>query len=186
MRALSWAVLGVLGLGVALGSGLGCGGNPYGYAPEYVPLSEEEPYGERGLALAYEDVRRDPLKYKDKLVAWFGVVKDVQPVPGEDQVRVALDLRFHQERHLCTDQFDDSCRVTISEKEGGPFSAVVTLRSEDREGRDRVTSGSLLKVYGKPLADYDDRGGPLLATEYYRHWPLGTYVNTARATNMRR
>jgi hypothetical protein len=107
-------------------------------------------------------------------------------VPGEDQVRVALDLRFHQERHLCTDQFDDSCRVTISEKEGGPFSAVVTLRSEDREGRDRVTSGSLLKVYGKPLADYDDRGGPLLATEYYRHWPLGTYVNTARATNMRR
>jgi len=49
-----------------------------------------------------------------------------------------------------------------------------------------VTSGSLLKVYGKALADYDDRGGPLLATEYYRHWPLGTYVNTARATNMRR
>jgi len=104
MRALSSAVLGwlvlVIAAGLALGSGLGCGGNPYGYTPEYVPLSEEEPYGERGMALAYEDVRRDPLKHKHQLVAWFGVVKDVQPVPGKDQVRVALDLRFHQERHL--------------------------------------------------------------------------------------
>jgi len=182
MRAFSWAVGAVLGLG----SLLGCGSNPYGYAPEYVPLSEEEPYGERALAFGYEDVRRDPVKYKDKLVAWFGVVEDVQPVAGKDQVRVALGLRFHQERHLCTDQFDDSCRVTISEKVGGPFSALITLRPEDREGRDRVHTGSLLKIYGKALPDYDERGGPLLATEYYRHWPLGTYVNTRRAANMRR
>ena len=171
---------------VLAGSGLGCASNPYGYAPEYVPLSEEEPFQERGMALGYEDVRRDPVSYKDKLLAWFGVVTDVQPVPGKDQVRVALDLRFHQERHLCTDQFDSSCRVTISEKAGGPWSALITLRPEDRAGRDKVHAGSLLKVYGKALPDYDERGGPLLQAEYYRHWPLGTYVNTGRATNMRR
>ena len=182
MRAFSL----VLGAVLVLAAGLGCGGNPYGYAPEYVPLSDEEPYDERGQALGYEDVRRDPVSYKDKLLAWFGTVQDVQPVPGKDQVRVALELRFHQERHLCSDQFDDSCRVTISEKTGGPFSAILTLRSEDREGRDRLSSGSLLKIYGKALPEYDDRGGPLLAVEYYRHWPLGTYVNTRRAGNMRR
>jgi hypothetical protein len=182
MRVLTWAVGAVL----VLGSLLGCGGNPYGYAPEYVPLSDEEAYDERGLAHGYEDVRRDPVKYKDKLIAWFGVVQDVQPVPGKDQVKVAMELRFHQERHLCSDQFDDSCRVTISEKPGGPFSAIISLRPDDRAGRDRVHSGSLLKIYGKALPDYDERGGPLLATDYYRHWPLGTYVNTARSANMRR
>jgi hypothetical protein len=164
----------------------GCASNPYGYAPEYVPLSDEEPYQERGMALGYEDVRRDPVSYKDKMLAWFGVVQDVQPLPGKDAVKVALELRFHQDRHLCTDQFDSSCRVTISEKAGGPWTAILTLRPEDREGRDRVHSGSLLKVYGKALPDYDDRGGPILQAEYYRHWPLGTYVNTARSTNMRR
>jgi hypothetical protein len=163
-----------------------CGGNPYGYAPQYAPLSEEEPYFEQGVALSYEEVRRDPIGHQDQTLAWFGVVEDVKPAGNSGQVRVALGLRFHQPRHLCSDQFDSSCRVTISDKVGGPFSALVTLRPDDRAGRDRVYAGSLLKVYGKVTSEYDDRGGPIIETAYYRHWPLGTYVNTRRATNMRR
>ncbi|MGD8858756.1 MAG: hypothetical protein PVI30_02020 [Myxococcales bacterium] len=162
-----------------------CGGNPYGYAPEYAPLSEEQPYLERGKAYSYEEVRRNPSAYEDQTVAWFGIVTDVQQ-RSADRALVSMKLHFHQSRHLCADQFDSSCRVTISEKEGGPFSALITLRPEDRDGRDRVYAGSLLKVYGPPTVDYDDNGGPILRADYYRHWPRGTYVTTGRRTNMRR
>ncbi len=163
-----------------------CASNPYGYAPQYVPLSAEEPYLEKGLDQSYEDVRRDPAGHQQELIAWFGVVDDVQKTGADGQVKVALTLHFHQARHLCTDQFDSSCRVTISEKAGGPFSALLQLRPEDREGRDRVYAGSLLKVYGHVTTDYDDRGGPILKADYYRHWPHGTYVTTLNATKMRR
>ena len=101
-------------------------------------------------------------------------------------MKVALQLHFHQARHLCGDQFDSSCRVTVSEKGGGPWTAVLTLHPEDREGRDKLGPGSLLKVYGHVTTEYDDRGGPIVNADYYRHWPFGKYVNTARAGNMRR
>lgn len=166
-------------------SAVGCGSNRYGYAPEYVPLSEEEPYLERGHAYSYEEVRRNPMAYEHATVAWFGIVTDTQPAE-DGMTRVAMELHFHQPRHLCADQFDSSCRVTVSEKQGGPFTAVLTLRPEDREGKDRVYAGSLLKIYGTPAVEYDERGGPVLKTQYYRHWPRGTYVETGRRINMRR
>ena len=178
-------VLSILALALALADLAACGGNPYGYAPEYVPLSDEEPYDEKGLPLSYEEVRRDPMSNQSRLIAWFGVVESVKPTG--DRQQIAMQLVFHQERHLCTDQFDSSCRVTISEKEGGPFTAVVKLQPEHvAEGRDRVGPGSLMKIYGHVATDYDERGGPIVNVEYYRHWPHGTYVNTRRAGNMRR
>ena len=170
---------------LVLTSTVACGGNNYGYAPEYAPLDDEEAYFEKGKAHSYEEVRRNPSAYAGETLAWFGVVNDVQQ-KGNGQVQVAMTLHFHQDRHLCADQFDSSCRVTISEKEGGPFSALLTLRPEDREGKDRVYAGSLLKIYGPPLPEYDDEGGPIVNTKYYRHWPRGTYVTTGRAGNMRR
>jgi hypothetical protein len=173
-------------LSLVLSGAYGCSSNPYGYAPEYVPLSDEEPYEERGLELSYEEVRRDPMGNQDKTLAWFGLIESIKPVAGKDQVMVAMQLVFHQPRHLCSDQFDSSCRVTISQKAGGPFTAVLTPRPEHRSGRDRLNAGSLLKVYGRVATEYDARGGPIVSSEYYRHWPHGTYVNTRRAGNMRR
>jgi hypothetical protein len=163
-----------------------CASNPYGYAPEYVPLSDEETYFETAIDQSYEDIRRDPSSFVSSTVSWFGIVDSIKPIGHHGQATIALTLRFHQPRHLCTDQFDSSCRVTISEKEGGPFSVLLTLREEDIAGKYRVYEGSLLRVYGKPVADYDERGGPILKVEYYRHWPLGTYVTVGRRANMRR
>jgi hypothetical protein len=40
-----------------------CASNPYGYAPEYVPLSDEEDYFERAIDQSYEDIRRDPSSF---------------------------------------------------------------------------------------------------------------------------
>jgi hypothetical protein len=164
----------------------GCASNPYGYAPTYEALSDEEPYMESGIEQSYEDVRRDPSTHQSDLLAWFGTVDDVKAVPGSNRVLVAMSLHFHQDRHLCTDQFDSSCRVTISEKTGGPFSALLELHAEDKSGRDRLYGGSLVKVYGHVTPEYDERGGPIIKADYYRHWPRGNYVTTTRASNMRR
>ncbi|MDD9941385.1 MAG: hypothetical protein OXU20_10135 [Myxococcales bacterium] len=161
---------------------VGCAGsNPYGYDREYVPLSEEEGYLERTAERSYEEIRRDPAGHEAQLVSWFGTVSGAQK--RGDQTLINLELRFHQERHLCRDEFDSSCRVTVSQREGGPFSAIVTLRPEDRSGRSRLSAGSLVRIYGRPIADYDDRGGPILQAEYYRHWPHGTYVHSGPGSN---
>jgi len=162
------------------------GGGQYGYAREYEPLSEEEDLLETADAANYEEVRRDPDAYKSKLITWFGLVTDVTTDRMTGKVKVAMDLRFHQERHLCFDQFDSSCRVTISERSGGPFTAIIDLRTEDAGGTDRLYAGSLLRVYGRPNGDFDDQGGPILVASYYRHWPRNTFATTALHSKMRR
>jgi len=162
-----------------------CAGSEYGYGREYVPLDDEEPYYERAVDVSYEEVRRDPTAFKARFIGWFGVVTALKPAAGGG-VTVALDLRFHQPRHLCSDQFESSCRVTISERAGGPFSTTFVVRPEDRSGGERLNVGSLVKVYGIPTGDFDDRGGPLLKADYYRQWPHGAYVTTSGRVNMRR
>jgi hypothetical protein len=162
------------------------GGGQYGYAHEYEPLSEEEDLFETAETANYEDVRRDPDAYQSKLISWFGVVTGVTTDRMTGKVKVAMDLRFHQERHLCYDQFDSSCRVTISERSGGPFTAIIELRPEDASGENRLYEGSLLRVYGKTIGEFDDQGGPILEASYYRHWPRNTFVTTALQSKMRR
>lgn len=162
-----------------------CGGNSYGYAPEYEALSDEEPYEERATELSYEEVRRDPEGYRDRTLGWFGTVNSLKQ-EGQGRVRIGLSLRFHQERHLCGGPTDDTCRVTVSERKGGPFTAILVLRDEDAVGSERLNVGSLVRVYGHVNGDLDDEGGPIVITDYYRHWPHGAFVTTASSANMRR
>lgn len=162
-----------------------CGGaGPYGYSREYVPLSDEEDWIEREQRVTYEEVRRDPEDFRSATVGWFGVVTGLDT--SGDRARVALSFRTHRERHLCEDERDSSCRVTVSERSSGPFTAIVSLRPEDLNGQDRVWQGSLLKVYGSPNGEFDDQGGPVIDARWYRHWPPGKYVTTGAAARMRR
>lgn len=172
--------------GLLLISLAACASDPYGYAPQYVPSSEEQPFFDGAVEPSYEEVRRDPAAYQGQRIAWFGIVTDAGAANASGDARLALIHRFHQPRHLCADQFDSSCRVTISAREGGPFTALVRLRPDDSAGRNRLYTGSLIKIYGRVTNEYDERGGPILRAEYYRHWPRGTYVTTNRAGNMRR
>lgn len=162
-----------------------CGSNPYGYSPEYEATSDEAPYEERAAELSYEEVRRDPEGYRDRTLGWFGTVTSIKQETG-GHTRIGLSLRFHQPRHLCAGPTDDTCRVTISERVGGPFTAVVELRPEDLSGSTRLNNGSLVRVYGHVNGDLDDEGGPVLIADYYRHWPHGTFVTTAARSSMRR
>jgi hypothetical protein len=178
-------VVGLTTTWIALAAFAACGGNNYGYAREYVPTDDEEPFYEKAADVSYEEVRRDPKAFEQRLVGWFGVASGVKR-NTDGSVVVGLDMRFHQPRHLCSDQFESSCRVTISEREGGPFSTTLRLRSEDVGGAERLNVGSLVKVYGTPTGEFDSRGGPLIKASYYRQWPHGAYVSTSGRVNMRR
>jgi hypothetical protein len=181
--ARAWWRISALGAALLLAGG--CGAGNYGYSREYVPTDDEEPYYERAADLSYEEVRRDPSAFAGRTIGWFGVVTKLEPAAGGG-TRVALDLRFHQPRHLCRDQFESSCKVTISERAGGPFSTILALRPEDRSGPERLNVGSLVKVYGSPTHDFDERGGPVLRADFYRQWPHGAYVTTSGRVTMRR
>lgn len=164
----------------------GCGGGgPYGYARSYSALGEENPYLSRTVESTYEEVRRTRPE-EQPFISWFGVVRGIEDAGG-GRVRVALSLRAHQERHLCEGPNDDTCRVTVSERELGTFTALFTPRAADLvEGPTRLQIGSLLRVYGTATAETDASGGPVLETEWYRHWPPHYYVTTRAASSMRR
>jgi hypothetical protein len=168
-------------------STLGCAGaGRYGYARSYVPLDAEAPWLARANSEAvYDEVRRMPEQFQGQTLSFFGVVTGVQSSREGD--RVSLQVRTHQARHLCHDETESSCRVTVSERDGGPFTALLVLRPEDVTGENRVQVYSLLRVYGTLVpGQYDDQGGPVLRGEFYRHWPRGEYVTTAAASAMRR
>jgi len=160
------------------------GGGAYGYAPTYVPLSAEEDHLEAAVDLSYEEVRRDADGHRSTTLGWFGTVERLQ-VEG-DRATVRLSLRTLAARNLCADETDGSCRVTVSDREGGTFTTTLTLRPEDREGEDKLWQGSLVRVYGRPSGDVNDEDGVFLETTWYRHWPRGTYVTTAARGSMRR
>lgn len=162
-----------------------CAGNPYGYAREYIPQSGESQFMEQAVPLTYEEVRRDPEGHKDRLVSWFGTVVSMG-ADANGQTLVALELRFRQPRNLCRDQFESSCRVTVSDRTGGPFSARMQVPAEARGGREGVGAGSLVRVYGYPTSEFDERGGPILRAAHFRYWPYGTYVFASNRSNMRR
>lgn len=164
----------------------GCGGaGQYGYARTYVPLSDEEDLTERATVPPYRDVRRDPRDFSSALVTWFGVVTSTEAQAG-GKVMVHLSHRIHQERHLCADMESETCRVTVSERSEGVFSGLVRIHSEDVSGRNRLQTGSLVRVYGKVTGAYDSEGGPVIEARYYRHWPRGQYLTTAARGGMRR
>jgi hypothetical protein len=165
---------------------LGCGSGRYGYAREYSFLPDEESHARHANQDAvYDEVRRMPDHFNGQVITWFGVVTSVRNTGGA--ARVAMDVRTHQTRHLCEDETEASCRVTVSEQSGGPFTAVLQLHPEDVTGEHRLQAGSLVRVYGTVVpGEYDDNGGPVLRAQYYRHWPRGQYVTTADANAMRR
>lgn len=174
-------------LGLALGL-VACGGaGPYGHSRAYITASSEREWQERAQESVYDEVRRMPDQYQDRTLSWFGVVVSVEEGRAGEPSRVALQLRTHQERHLCEDEAESSCRVTVSQRDGGPFTAVVRLSPEDQAGENRVQPNSLLRVYGTlAMGEYDAQGGPVLRAGYYRHWPRGEYVTTGSAGSWRR
>ncbi len=173
-----------------------CGPGQYGFARYYEPCEPEEPFDNQARDFSYGAVAASPDKYQEQLISWFGIVQKVEATQ-DGRYRVRMSHNRHKDRHLCGDDTNSSCRVTVHYKSSGGFSAILSLRPEDVvPGLDKVQPGTLMRVFGRVRCrqnddeqmecDYDEKGGVLLEGVYYRQWPARYYVTTRAASSLRR
>jgi hypothetical protein len=162
------------------------GGGQYGYTRAYSPLDEEEKALENAREFDPVMAQRAPDDWKKARVSLFGVVKARKDAAGGGAY-LTLGMRTLASRNLCDEADEDTCRVTVSEREHAVVHAVVRLRSGDDFGKLSVQPGSLLRVVGRLGDDVDaEGGGAVLRADYYRHWPRAEYVTMADSEHMRR
>jgi hypothetical protein len=165
---------------------IGChGAGPYGHSPHYVELGDET--AALAGAREYDPVmaERRPDEWRKGKVTLFGVVDTRLPGAG-GQALLKLSVRRLDTRNLCGNEHDDdTCWVTVSDKDFGVVYALVQLPGEDNVGPHAVGQRSLLRVVGMLGQDVGPEGAPIVHATYYRHWPASFYVTRASATNMR-
>ena len=173
-------------LAVLLASVAGCGGGgKYGYAPSYAATDTEESAAKG--ARDYDPVMygREPEAWRKGNVVLFGVVTGRGAGSG-GTANLALSVRRLEPRNLCENGNDeDTCRVTVSDKDFGMVHAFVALKGEDDVGEHSVANGSLVRVVGKLGEDVNSDGQPILRASFYRHWPRHFYVTKANSETMR-
>jgi hypothetical protein len=166
---------------------VGCrSAGPYGYAPQYTATSDEQTAttGTR----EYDPVMyaREPEAWRKSKVALFGLVTGRAPGPG-GAAYLTLSIRKLETRNLCTNANDeDSCRVTVSDRDFGIVHVLAALRPDDDMGAHSVGVGSLLRSVGGFGEDVDPAdGAPVMRATFYRHWPRYFYVTRSSADLMR-
>jgi hypothetical protein len=164
----------------------GCGAGPYSHSPRYVELSDETAAVAGAREYDPVMVQRQPDAWRKGNVMLFGVVDSRTPGPG-GQAMLKLGVRRLEPRNLCENEHDDdSCRVTVSDKDFGVVYALVTLRGGDDVGPKAVGQRSLVRLVGTIGQDVSPSdGAPVLHATYYRHWPMYYYVTRASAVNMK-
>jgi hypothetical protein len=159
---------------------------PYGHSPRYAELSDETTATAGAREYDPVMVERQPDEWRKGRVTLFGVVESRTAGPG-GQALLKLSVRRLDPRNLCgSEQDDDSCRVTVSDKDFGSVYALVTLRGDDDVGPRSVGQRSLVRIVGTLGQDTNPSDGALiLHTSYCRHWPVYFYVTGASAREMR-
>jgi hypothetical protein len=131
-------------------------------------------------------VQRQPDEWRTGKTTLFGVVLGRTAGPS-GQALLKLGVRRLELRNLCDNaNDDDSCRVTVSDRDFGVVWALVSLHGDDNVGPHAVGLRSLLRVVGaigQDVASAD--GNPVLRASWYRHWPAMFYVTSASARDMR-
>ncbi len=159
---------------------------PYGYAVNYVATSDEAKAGEG--AREYDPVMysREPDAWRKSKAALFGVVTGRAPGPG-GAAYLTLSVRKLETRNLCSNKDDeDTCRVTVSDRDFGIVHVLAALRPEDDIGEHSTAAGSLVRAVGTFGEDVDQAdGAPVLRAAFYRHWPRYFYVTRSAADLMR-
>jgi hypothetical protein len=164
----------------------GCSAGPYGHSPEYAPFGDEA--GALKGAREYDPVMyaRQPEEWRKGPVSLFGVVTARTTGPGGGAY-LTLSVRRLEPRNLCENAHDeDSCRVTVSDRDFGVVHAIVKVAGEDAVGEHSVGGGSLLRLVGRFGENVDPGdGGPVLQATWYRHWPRYSFVTSASRSQMR-
>lgn len=159
---------------------------PYSYAPKYVPTSDEETAATGAREFDPVMYQREPENWRKSPTTLFGVVRSRAPGPGGNAY-LTLSIRRLEPRNLCTNSNDeDTCRVTVTDRDFGTMHALVKLKPEDDVGEKSTGVGSLVRIVGQIGEDVDPNdGGPIIRSTYYRHWPRYYYVTSARSDLMR-
>lgn len=159
---------------------------PYGYAAQYAASSDEQAAttGTR----EYDPVMygREPEAWRKSRTALFGLVTGRAPGPG-GAAYLTLSVRKLETRNLCTNANDeDTCRVTVSDRDFGIIHVLAALRPEDDMGEHSMGASSLVRAIGSFGEDVDPKdGAPILRATFYRHWPRYFYVTRSSADLMR-
>jgi hypothetical protein len=129
---------------------------------------------------------RFPDQWRKESTNLFGVVTSRSAGPG-GSAYVTLSVRGLETRNLCENSHDDdTCRVTVSDRDFGVVHAIVRLTGEDDVGQFSAGAGSLLRLVGRFGEDVDPNdGGPVLHATWYRLWPRYTFVTSAARGQMR-
>ncbi|HEV3193242.1 MAG TPA: hypothetical protein VGY54_22190 [Polyangiaceae bacterium] len=158
-----------------------CGGaGPYGHASRYVELDQEG--AAVASARAYdpamahhraEESRKTP-------VVLFGVVENRFAGSG-GQALLKLSVRKLEPRNWCERAAEeDSCRVTVGDRDFGVVWALVSLRAEDDMGSRAIGQRSLVRIAGALGQDVSPAdGAPVVHAAWYRHWPPFHYATPA-------
>jgi hypothetical protein len=148
---------------------------PYGYSRTYTPTRDESRAVSGKTELDPRAVPRSP-DQRSRAYWAFGVVTHRGAGPG-GAAYVALSLRALQRQNQCASSDEDTCRVTVGDRETGRAHALVTLTAEDDLGERSVGLGSLLRVVGHVAEDVDPAdGSAIVRASFYRHWPRGFYT----------
>jgi hypothetical protein len=158
---------------------------PYGHSQVYSPLDEEETAAKGAVDFDPVMAKRSPDQWKGKTVSLFGIV--VARSPGTaGNAEVKLSVRTLDTRNLCDSSDEDTCRVTVSDREHAVVHALLHLATEDDIGEHSLGPQSLVRIVGTLSDGVDPSDGePILVAKYYRHWPRGFYVTTAARSLMR-
>src|SRR3954464_10758394 len=155
---------------------------PYGYSAQYAATSDEEEAATG--ARDYDPVMyaREPDSWRKSKTRLFGIVTGRAPGPG-GAAYLTLSVRKLETRNLCSNANDeDTCRVTVSDRDFGIVHVLAALRPDDDMGERSVGVGSLLRASGNFGEDVDPAdGAPVLRASFYRHWPRYFYVTRSSA-----
>lgn len=159
---------------------------PWGHSVAYAPTSEEEAQTKDARAYDPVMVQREPEVWRKGKLVLFGIVTSRAPGPG-GAAYLTLTVRRLEPRNLCGNANDeDTCRVTVSDRDFGVVHAMVALRPDDDTGEHSVGIGSLLRIVGTLGEDVDSAdGAPVVRSSFYRHWPVHYYATKANADVMR-
>lgn len=162
------------------------GAGPYGHAPRYVELDEET--ATAAGAREYDPVmaERQPEEWHKGKVVLFGTVES-RSAGADGHALLKVSVRRLEPRNLCDNaNDDDSCKVTVSDKDFGVVWVLASLRGDDDVGPRSVGLRSLVRVVGTLGQDVSPRdGAPIVHATWYRHWPAFYYVTRASARDMR-
>jgi hypothetical protein len=141
LSAVAWVALAAL-LAACHGAG------PYGHSPQYAPSGDEDSIVAGAREYDPVMVGRQPDEWRKGKVVVFGVVDRRAPGPG-GQALLTLSVRRLELRNLCENaNDDDTCRVTVSDKDFGVVHALVSLRGDDDVGPRSVGLRSLMRIVG--------------------------------------